>query len=274
MSAARLRPIDALEQHGELVAAEPRSGVGRADRLDEAAADLAQHVVAGGVAEAVVDRLEVVEIEEDHRDRRALPVGARQRVLHAIGEQRPVRQARHGIVERLVGELRLERRALRDVAAVQHDPANVLVVQQVGREDLELDRPSVGVTQRALERVRPRSAAPLHAEQLAQPAAIAGDQQLLERGSLHLVGVVAEDALDRRALVADDPVAVDDRDEVARVSHERAEARLALSPVHVLDQLGAAECERHAVGERLQRLHDQRRQRRRRRDHDRARAGD
>ena len=44
------------------------------------------------------------------------------------------------VVERLVGELLLERLALADVAAVEDDAADVLVVEQVGVQDLELAR--------------------------------------------------------------------------------------------------------------------------------------
>ena len=67
-----------LEQHGELVAAQPRDRVaGRA--AQQPLGHLDQQLVAGGVAEAVVDRLEVVEVEEEHGDlcRRA---GARERL--------------------------------------------------------------------------------------------------------------------------------------------------------------------------------------------------
>ena len=56
-----------------------------------------------------------------------------------------------GIVERLVGELLLERLALADVARVQHDAAHVLVVEQVRVQDLELAQAAVAVTQRALD---------------------------------------------------------------------------------------------------------------------------
>ena len=52
--------------------------------------DLDQHLVAGGVAEAVVDRLEVVEVEEDHRQPALLAPRASDRVAHPLDEQRAV----------------------------------------------------------------------------------------------------------------------------------------------------------------------------------------
>ena len=68
---------------------------------------------------------------------------ARDRMAHALAEQRAVGEAGHRVVERLVGELLLERLALADVAAVEHDAADVLVVEQVRVQDLELaDVPS------------------------------------------------------------------------------------------------------------------------------------
>ena len=148
-----LRAADVLEQDRELVAAEARGGVAGADARVQALGDLEQHLVAGGVAEAVVDRLEVVEVDEDDGQARALAAGARDGVAHALDEQRAVGEVGDGVVEGLVGELLLERLALADVAAVEHDAADVLVVEQVGVEDLELAHAAVGVAQAALERL-------------------------------------------------------------------------------------------------------------------------
>ena len=55
-----------LEQHGELVAAETRRGVRRARAVGQAGGRGAQQLVAGGVADAVVDGLEAVEVDEEH----------------------------------------------------------------------------------------------------------------------------------------------------------------------------------------------------------------
>ena len=104
----------------------------------QALGDLEQHRVAGRVAEAVVDRLEVVEIDEDHGEPGVLAPGAQDRVPHALDEQRAVGEVGDGVVERLVGELLLEGLALAHVAAVEHDAVDVLVVEQVRVEHLEL----------------------------------------------------------------------------------------------------------------------------------------
>ena len=53
-------------QHGEFVAAEPGDAMPPAGGAREAVGDRAEHGVAGGVAVDVVDRLEPVEIDEEH----------------------------------------------------------------------------------------------------------------------------------------------------------------------------------------------------------------
>ena len=76
--------------------------------------------------ETVVDRLEVVEIEEQQRQRR-LAADAATRVSacsRAIAQQRAIGQPGERIVECLVRELGLERRALAHVARVEHNAAH------------------------------------------------------------------------------------------------------------------------------------------------------
>ena len=66
-SAASSASRDLLQQHHELVAAQARDGVLGAHRGAQALGDRAQHRVAGEVAERIVDRLEAVEVDEEHR---------------------------------------------------------------------------------------------------------------------------------------------------------------------------------------------------------------
>ena len=77
-----------LQQHGELVAAEARRGVGVARARDEALGDRAQQLVARRVADAVVDGLEAVEVDEQHREVAAAAGAALERVLEAVEEER------------------------------------------------------------------------------------------------------------------------------------------------------------------------------------------
>ena len=65
----------------------------------EAARGEREQVVARGVAERVVDGLELVEVDQQHRDGPAVAGVQVQRVLDAVEEHRPVGQARQVVVE-------------------------------------------------------------------------------------------------------------------------------------------------------------------------------
>jgi hypothetical protein len=86
-------------EHRELVAAQPGQGVPGRERRPQSARDLHQESVPAGVPEGIVDRLEVVEVDQQHGD---LPTG-----LHGLGEgpthhgeeHRAVRQAGQVVVE-------------------------------------------------------------------------------------------------------------------------------------------------------------------------------
>ena len=66
--------VDVLEQHRELVAPHARRHVARSYRRLDPPGRGHEHRVAPGMPAAVVDRLEVVEIEEQHGDH-ACPTG-------------------------------------------------------------------------------------------------------------------------------------------------------------------------------------------------------
>ena len=76
--------------------------------------DRPQQLVAGVVADAVVDQLEVVEVEEEDPDRRAGDGAAVERVAERVDEAEPVGQAGERVVQdavaqRLVGGVALDR---------------------------------------------------------------------------------------------------------------------------------------------------------------------
>jgi hypothetical protein len=88
------------------------------------------------VTEAVVDGLEVVEVDEDQGDE---PVAApAERVLEAVVEQRPVRQARELVVEGAVAQLLLEGATFVDVAHGDDERLDMLLVEEVGRDALDV----------------------------------------------------------------------------------------------------------------------------------------
>ena len=122
--------------------------------------------------------------------------GARERVLDPVGEQRAVRQAGQRVMERLVRELLLECRAFAGVAAVEHDAADVLVVAEVGRDDLEFEGAAVAMNQRAVERLRARAAVVCRLQDLAQALAVGCHEQVLELRPGHIGSREPEDPLD------------------------------------------------------------------------------
>ncbi len=89
-----------VQQHGELVAADPRHQVGGAGSGAQPLGHRLEHAVAGGVAEPVVDGLEAVEVEEHERAAGALAAGARERALERVEEERAVGQPRQAVVAR------------------------------------------------------------------------------------------------------------------------------------------------------------------------------
>nr|BFE72914.1 hypothetical protein GCM10020092_062150 [Actinoplanes digitatis] len=86
----------------ELVAAEAGHGVAPAQRLREPGSDQPQQLVAGVVAQGVVDLLEAVQVDEHDRALGARDRGAVDRALRPRLEGRPVGQSGEAVVQRLV----------------------------------------------------------------------------------------------------------------------------------------------------------------------------
>ena len=94
-------PLGRADQREELVAAEAGERRRRRGVVAQPLGDLDQQRVADGVAEAVVDALEVVEVDEHDRDRLA---GRGQHRLQALAEQRAVGQPGQRIVPGVVAQ--------------------------------------------------------------------------------------------------------------------------------------------------------------------------
>src|SRR5215216_770483 len=101
--------------------------------------------------QAVVDLLEPVQVDEQHRHRRGLALGPLEGVVDPVLEQGPVGQRGQRVVERLVDQLVLELAALGDVAGVEDQPADAGVVEQVGDGDLGRAPVPVAVAQGQLQ---------------------------------------------------------------------------------------------------------------------------
>jgi hypothetical protein len=107
-----LGATDVAADDHELVAAKARHGVAGAQRLVQAGRELEQQVVAGAVAQAVVDELEVVDVEEEDRHPGLAAVRLGQCDREAVDEERAVRQPGEGIVQSLMADVGLGSAAL------------------------------------------------------------------------------------------------------------------------------------------------------------------
>ena len=95
--------------HDELVATQARHRVGEPHHAEQALRDVFQHLVAGLVAQAVVDVLEAVEVQEQHGHLAAVALGTGQRLRQAVRQQLAVRQAGQCVVVRQLCQFGLVR---------------------------------------------------------------------------------------------------------------------------------------------------------------------
>ena len=97
--------VVALGEDDELVAAEPPDRLAAPQHGFEPGADRAEELIAGGVAERVVDLLEAVEVDEQHARHTEVAAGARHHLFDAVEHERAVRETGERVVQGLVADL-------------------------------------------------------------------------------------------------------------------------------------------------------------------------
>jgi len=207
------------------------------------------------MAERVVDRLEVVQVHEQDRDRLVIPGLSLERVVDAIPEQGAVREAGDRVVEGLVRQLFLERLALRDVPRVEDDAPHVRVVEQVHEQRLDAEPAAVTVVEAVLgqRRVGVGPTAAVHQE-LQDAGPVLGMDERGQLGPFELGRGVPEDPFGRWADVSHGRVRVDHHHHVGGVLHEGGEPSFALTAQEVLRQRGAVQREGSLRRQRLERI--------------------
>ena len=85
------------QDDGELVAPDPTRDVDRAGGVAHALGGLGQHAVAGEVPDAVVDQLEVVEVEDDQREVAPVPLRPEDLAPQGLVEVALVEETRQGV---------------------------------------------------------------------------------------------------------------------------------------------------------------------------------
>ncbi len=158
----------AADEHGELLAAVARRHVGVAHRVAQRRPDAPQHVVAGLVPVAVVELLEVVEVEHDERELAAVAVDLGDLVVEVVDEGAVVVEAGETVAERRGREQRLH------LVVLALHPAE----EQAGEE--EEDHPEQGLPHDAGR--RRRAEAVVQDEEVAEPE---GDGEAAELEEEH-----------------------------------------------------------------------------------------
>ena len=97
--------LDVGHEHAELVSREPPGGGARRQHAAQARARAGEHLVAGAVAKAVVELGEAVEIDEQQAGLTLAAARSVERLLEAVLEQRPVREAGERVVQAQAGDL-------------------------------------------------------------------------------------------------------------------------------------------------------------------------
>ena len=193
----------------------------------EPAGHRAQQRVARRVPEAVVDGLEVVEVDEHDRDPRAGAAAAQAGLVEPVHEQRTVRElgevvTEHPLLE-LAGEL-----ALRGDVTHRHDESrDVPVAEHVHDAHLEVARDPRAVGEDADQfLVGPEREPDRGAELAGDPVGSSAPRRLVESPPDELLGVDPEDRARPRARVRDHARAVDDEDRVVQSLDQRPEPAL------------------------------------------------
>ena len=108
--------LHTVQENDELITPEARDGIVGSDNLAQPPCDGHQQLVAQRVTQAVVDHLEAIEVQEEHReDVITAPVHAGQSVAQPVDEERPVGQSGQRVVKGVVAESLLNLLAIRNV---------------------------------------------------------------------------------------------------------------------------------------------------------------
>src|ERR1051326_2234247 len=209
------------------IVSEARTAAGRPPPRAQPLRDLREELVADRVPEAVVDELEVIEVEIHHRERPAVALRLRDGGEDAVAEEEAVRKTGERVVIRLILELLLRCLALRDVAIVDDDRADARLVQEVLREAFEPDPRAVLVEEAELALELAVRRLEEIGEELARDLALARMDEAENAGAEEIGLAVTEKALGRGAGVGEGEAVVQQHDAAPALLDDGAEALLA-----------------------------------------------
>ncbi len=179
-------------QDDELVAAEPPDGVALPEDADEPMGHGLEDLVAGVVAQRVVDVLEVVEVDEQRGHRSVLAPGADEHLVGSVEDQGAVGEAGQRVVQRHVEELGLGLLALGDVAQVADVAGHRRVVAEVAHDRLGVAVGAVGVLDPELDGLGDRHGVDQRGELRLDAGPVLGMDELGGPHAEDVLGVPAE----------------------------------------------------------------------------------
>ena len=236
--------VGAQQQH-ELVATQARGHVGpggvRAQRAAQARGQLDQHAIAGGAAVALVDVLEVVEVDVADREQVALAFAGGQRFAEQLRQPRAVRQAREFVEMGLPFEPLALQALLGDVRHHQHAVAHGPV--GIGHcEHAQVQRAGVAVAPALddLAAPMPQAAQPAPDGTLLLPRDRVGGRGAEQRGhrAQQLIARDAGDAAVGGVDVEDAQLGIDDHQAFVQVLEQAARQALAVLGAALLLHVG------------------------------------
>jgi hypothetical protein len=95
---------DDFGEYHELVTTDAGYRIGLAQTAQQAPADLDQQQVAGGVAVAVIDQLEVIQVDEQQGEAALLTMGLGDGLVDAVLQQEAIGQTGQAIMKRLAAQ--------------------------------------------------------------------------------------------------------------------------------------------------------------------------
>ena len=214
----------------ELVATEARDDVARPQLRGDALAQHDQELVARAVPQAVVDGLEAVAVEEQHREAEARVLARRRdRTDKLLEEIRAVRQVGEVVVMRDVLQASLGDPARGDVQHLEDEAGRVLVG---GREERcvqrDRDEPAVGARAAELQRAGGRRAGQQALELGREGRVIVAVNEGAEIETHQLIGRAPEDLAQRGIRLQHDAIVGDQRHADGSVRERLLEPALAL----------------------------------------------
>ena len=201
-----LRPRHPALHDREFVGVEARQRVLLAQRRAQPLGHRAQQLVARAVAERVVDGLEIVEAEHQHRDLLGAAAAMHQHVVHLLAQQIAVGQPGQAVMLRHEGEPRFGALALGHVHQRQKY-RRLVAMDQLARIDRQIDQRAVG------PHMLPGSRRLLVAGSIADPWQFGVERLQTADGQPLEFGAAIAIMLDRGVVDAEDSLAVQRADD-------------------------------------------------------------